>query len=55
MIDIASSIVVPIILGFMVGRYFDNLTHSKFPLWTLVFSFLGFITGMWSIYKRYIK
>jgi len=55
MTDIAFSIVVPIIVGFIAGRYLDNLTHSKFPLWTIIFSLLGFITGMWSIYKRYIK
>jgi F0F1-type ATP synthase assembly protein I len=55
MTDIAFSLVMPIVFGFFIGRYIDGLIHSKFPLWTILFSLFGVFTGMWSVYKRYIK
>jgi len=55
MTDIALLLITPIILGFIIGRYLDNIFHLKIPWLTITFSLLGVMTGMWSIYKRYIR
>lgn len=55
MLDISFSLVVPVILGFFIGRYFDTKYSLSFPVWTIVGTILGIITGMWSVYKRYIR
>lgn len=51
--DIAFTLLVPILLGAFFGQKLD--AGDKFPIWTIVLTFLGMITGFWSIYKRYIK
>ncbi|MFH0702403.1 MAG: AtpZ/AtpI family protein [bacterium] len=55
MMDIAFSLVVPVILGFFLGHYLDVKYSNKFPLWTVVFILIGIITGLWSVYKNYIS
>lgn len=52
--DIAFSLIVPIILGFFVGQHFDKQAGGDFPTWTITCTIIGAITGMWSVYKRYI-
>jgi F0F1-type ATP synthase assembly protein I len=51
--DIAFSLLGPILLGAFIGTKLD--TGNKFPVWTISLTFLGMVTGFWSIYKRYIK
>ena len=55
MLDIAFTLVVPVVLGYFIGHYFDNLQHLSFPVWSITGVILGVITGMWSVYKRYIR
>lgn len=55
MLDMAFSLVVPVVLGFFAGQYLDRKFPSSFPIWTISLTLLGIITGFWSIYKRYIK
>ncbi|MFA6988838.1 MAG: AtpZ/AtpI family protein [Candidatus Gastranaerophilaceae bacterium] len=52
--DIVFNLIGPIIFGFFVGQYFDRYNADNFPLWTIIGITLGFITGMWAIYKKYI-
>ena len=55
MSDIAFSLVIPVIAGVLLGSYLDGIYHSKIPVWTIACSVLGIVTGMWSVYKKYIK
>ena len=55
MLDITFTILTPIFLGFLAGYYLDKYLASKIPIWTILFTVLGVIIGMWSVYKRYGK
>jgi F0F1-type ATP synthase assembly protein I len=55
MSDISLLLVIPVFLGFFLGRYLDNKYSLDFPTWTIICTVLGIITGFWSVYKRYIK
>lgn len=55
MTDIAFMLIMPIVFGFLIGHYLDGISSLKFPLWTIIFVILGVLTGMWSVYKRYIR
>ncbi len=46
-----------IIAGLLLGYLFDNIFHTHYKL-TIVFLFLGILTGFYNMYKdavRYIK
>lgn len=49
--DIAFSLLAPILIGAFFGQKLDTPGH--FPIWTISLTFLGMITGFWSVYKRY--
>lgn len=53
MLDIALTLIVPAILGFIIGQNLDKHFGHKFPIWTMLLSLFGLITGFWSVYKRY--
>lgn len=50
--DIAFSLLGPVILGAYIGHKLD--VGNKFPIWTIALTFLGMVTGFWSVYKRYM-
>lgn len=49
--DIAFSLITPILLGAFIGYHLD--LGKEFPFWTIILSILGMLTGFWSVYKRY--
>lgn len=49
--DIAFTLLGPILLGAFIGQKLDS--SEGFPKWTISLSFLGMMTGFWSVYKRY--
>ena len=53
--DAAFLLLGPVLFGVWVGIQLDKKFSHGFPLWTLICSLLGFLTGMWSVYKRYIR
>ena len=55
MLDVAFTIITPIILGFLLGMYIDNKLHAKYPIWTMSLAVLGIIIGLYSVCKRYMK
>ena len=42
--------VAPAVIGLLMGALLDNVFKS-FPLFTVVFLFLGILSGLWSLYK----
>lgn len=53
--QIGISMMVPIFVGVFIGRYLDNKFNLRFC--TLIFLFLGIITGMRNVYqivKKYL-
>jgi len=55
MTDIAFTLVIPVIVGFLIGYGLDNLLHNRFPVFTLGMVLLGMGAGMWSVYKKCLK
>ena len=44
------SIVIPIVLGVILGNYIDGITHTK-PLFLLLGLLLGLIVGIYGVYR----
>jgi F0F1-type ATP synthase assembly protein I len=42
--------VMPAIVGLFIGMLIDR-AFKVFPLFTVVFLFLGILSGLWSLYK----
>ena len=42
--------VIPAIVGLLIGTLLDK-AFKVFPLFTVVFLFLGILSGLWSLYK----
>jgi F0F1-type ATP synthase assembly protein I len=42
--------VVPAAVGLLIGTFIDKGLKT-FPLFTVVFLFLGILSGLWSLYK----
>jgi len=42
--------VMPAIVGLFLGMLIDRM-FKVFPLFTVVFLFLGILSGLWSLYK----
>lgn len=55
MLDITFTLLVPIFLGFFAGYYLDKRLNNEVPVWTIAFTVLGVVVGMWSVYRRYGK
>jgi len=55
MLDISFYILVPIFVGFFAGYYLDKYLGFKYPVMTISLTILGIFTGMWSVFKRYMK
>jgi len=53
--DITFNLLIPVVLGYFAGHYLDVYFTTSFPVWTVFFTFLGMVTGMWGVYKRYIR
>lgn len=52
LIEVAVTLLAPIVLFFIIGLYVDRMTQTV-PILTIVLTFFGFITGMWMLYKKY--
>lgn len=50
-LDLAISMVSPMIFGLFVGLYLDKVFHTP-PAFMLGLTLLGVATGFWSIIKR---
>jgi F0F1-type ATP synthase assembly protein I len=50
-LDLAISMVSPMIFGLVVGLYLDKVFHTP-PVFMLGLTLLGVATGFWSIIKR---
>ncbi|MGE3723992.1 MAG: AtpZ/AtpI family protein [Candidatus Sericytochromatia bacterium] len=50
-LDLAISMVSPMIFGLVVGLYLDKVFHTP-PVFMLSLTLLGVATGFWSIIKR---
>lgn len=48
--NIGLMLVVPALVGLIIGSLLDR-TFGYYPVFTLVFLFLGIISGIWSLYK----
>lgn len=55
MLDIAFTLIVPILLGLYAGMWLDKKLHFKFPLFTIGGFLIGMVSGFYSVYKRSIK
>jgi F0F1-type ATP synthase assembly protein I len=42
--------VMPAVIGLLIGTLIDRM-FKVFPLFTVVFLFLGILSGLWSLYK----
>jgi len=42
--------VMPAVIGLLMGTLLDR-AFKVFPLFTVVFLFLGILSGLWSLYK----
>ena len=42
--------VMPAVIGLLMGALLDR-AFKVFPLFTVVFLFLGIMSGLWSLYK----
>jgi F0F1-type ATP synthase assembly protein I len=42
--------VMPAVIGLLMGTLLDRV-FKVFPLFTVVFLFLGILSGLWSLYK----
>jgi ATP synthase protein I len=47
---IGFTIVIPIVLGVILGNYIDGITHTK-PLFLLLGLLLGLISGIYGVYR----
>jgi len=50
-LDLAFSMVSPMIFGLFFGLYLDKVLHTQ-PLFMLSLTLLGIATGFWSILKQ---
>jgi F0F1-type ATP synthase assembly protein I len=42
--------VMPAVIGLLMGTLLDR-AFKVFPLFTVIFLFLGILSGLWSLYK----
>jgi len=54
LIDVAITLMMPIIIGFFLGLYIDKLLSTT-PLIAIIMSILGIFAGFYIVYKRYTK
>lgn len=52
--DVALQLVLPIIVGFVLGQWIDGQAH-QYPLWTLVLGFGGIVMGFGGLMKRVVQ
>lgn len=48
------TIIASIILGLIIGSALDKLFNTK-PVLTIIFTFIGVISGLWYVIKEAIK
>ncbi|HEX7542740.1 MAG TPA: AtpZ/AtpI family protein [Patescibacteria group bacterium] len=49
-INIGYSLIIPILVGVIVGLVLDNKFHSK-PIFTVLFIFLGTVSSFYNLFK----
>jgi len=52
MIDVPFRLLFSVVIGFFVGRFIDNILSLEVPVFTMIFSALGLVGGIWSCIKR---
>lgn len=49
-ITLGIEIFVPIVIGALIGHYYLDRDKDS-PLWTIILSIVGFIVGMYNLFK----
>lgn len=54
LLGIGSQLAITMVVFVLVGKYIDD-KNSTYPVWTMVFSFLGISIGLYSFLKTIIS
>jgi len=55
MYDVPFILLIFLLICFFIGMYLDNLFKLQLPLFTVLFTIIGLIGGIWATIKRLIK
>jgi F0F1-type ATP synthase assembly protein I len=54
-LSIGTETFVPILIGALVGYYLIDQKYGTSPTWTVILSLLGFLIGMYNLFKIVLK
>jgi F0F1-type ATP synthase assembly protein I len=54
-LTLGTEIFLPILLGALAGHYLLDKKLGTTPLWTVVLTLVGFIVGMYGLFKTVLK
>jgi len=53
--DVPFILLVFLVVCFFIGLYIDNFLKLQLPVFTVLFTIIGIIGGIWSVLKRLSK